>query len=145
MLFRSVLITDGPTTVAMYAGRWDFRLIGSDGSLTCTNMAISLTGVVSGDCVRVTETQVTPSGGGNQVPVVTRNAFTVKGVVTRQQQTTAGSAGGSSFTRRIDAITIGAESNPNDLSFSGEMLSPLSATGTWQGTSGEGTFSATHR
>jgi hypothetical protein len=139
-----VLITDGPTTVAMYAGRWDFRLVGSGGSVTCSNMAISLTGNITGDCVRVTVTQVTPTGGGNQVSIETRSAFTVTGMVDRRSQTS------NSFTRWIDAITIVADSNPNDLSITGEMLSPISATGTWEsgvGTGGglDGTFAAKHR
>lgn len=152
-----VLITDGPTTVAMYAGRWDFKLVGSGGTVTCTNMAISLTGNVTGDCVRVTTTLVTrpdpdnPPAGTMQVPVETRSAFTVSGFVDRRSQTTAGTAGSTASTRWIDAINIVADSNPNDLSITGEMLSPISASGTWLGamttggTALEGTFAAKHR
>ena len=152
-----VLITDGPTTVAMYAGRWDVKLVGSGGSVTCNNMAISLTGNITGDCVRVTVTLVTrpdpnnPPAGVIQVPVETRAAFTVSGFVDRRQQTTPAAAGGTSSTRWIDAITIVANSNPNDLSMTGEMLSPISATGTWLGAAAtggtqlDGTFTAKHR
>lgn len=152
-----VLITDGPTTVAMYAGRWDFKLVGSGGSVTCTNMAISLTGNITGDCLRVAVTLVTrpdpnnPPAGVIQVPVENRTAFTVSGFVDRRQQTTAGTAGGTSSRRWIDAINIVADSNPNDLSMTGEMLSPISATGTWLGAAAtggtqlDGTFAAKHR
>ena len=152
-----VLITDGPTTVAMYAGRWDFKVVGSGGTVTCTNMAISLTGNVTGDCVRVTTTLVTrpdpdnPPAGTMQVPVEARSAFTVSGFVDRRSQTTAGTAGSTASTRWIDAINIVADSNPNDLSITGEMLSPISASGTWLGamttggTALEGTFAAKHR
>ena len=141
-----VLITDGPTTVAMYAGRWDFKLVGTGGSVTCANMMISLTGNISGDCVRVAVTQVNQPGSSLQVPVETRTAFTVSGFVDRRAQT---STGGSTTTRWIDAINIVAESNSNDLSVTGEMLSPISAKGTWLSTAGggmrlEGTFVAKH-
>lgn len=151
-----VLITDGPTTVAMYAGRWDFKLVGSGGSVTCTNMAISLTGNVTGDCVRVTTTLVTrpdpnnPPAGTITVPVETRAAFTVSGFIDRRRVTTQ-VTGAAPVSRWADAINIVADSNPNDLSLTGEMLSPISATGTWLGvsaTSGtrlEGTFAAKHR
>jgi hypothetical protein len=88
-----------------------------------------------------------------QVPVENRTAFTVSGFVDRRQQTTAGTAGGTSSRRWIDAINIVADSNPNDLSMTGEMLSPISATGTWLGqgaaatggTQLDGTFAAKHR
>lgn len=151
-----VLITDGPTTVAMYAGRWEFKLVGSGGTVTCSNMAISLTGNVTGDCVRVTTTLVTrpdpnnPPAGTIQVPVENRAAFTVSGFVDRRTLTTQ-PTGGTATTRWIDAINIVADSNPNDLSLTGEMLSPISASGTWLGavTTGgtplEGTFAAKHR
>jgi hypothetical protein len=142
-----VLITDGPTTVAMYAGRWDFRLVGSGGSVTCSNMAISLTGNITGDCCAGRSHLVTrpvpnnrPGGVKSGVRWRTRSAFTVTGLVDRRQQTTAGTAGGTVVTRWIDAITIVADSNPNDLSITGEMLSPISATGTWE--SGVGTGGA---
>jgi hypothetical protein len=143
-----VLITDGPTTVAMYAGRWDFKLVGSGGSVTCTNMA--------GDCVRVTTTLVTrpdpnnPPAGTITVPVENRAAFTVSGFIDRRRVTTQ-VTGAAPVSRWADAINIVADSNPNDLSLTGEMLSPISATGTWLGvsaTSGtrlEGTFAAKHR
>ena len=152
-----VLITDGPTTVAMYAGRWDFKLVGTGGTVTCSNMLVSLTGNVTGDCIRVTTTLVTrpdpnnPPAGVVQVPIESRAGFTVSGFVDRRAQTTAAAAGGTSSTRWIDAINIVADSNPNDLSMTGEMLSPISATGTWLGVAGtggtrlEGTFAAKHR
>lgn len=150
-----VLVTDGPSTVAQYAGRWDFKLVGQGGSITCSNMAISLTGNVSGNCVRVVTTLVTrpdpanPPAGTVQVPVETRTAFTVSGFVDRRSVTTQ-ATGAAAVTRWIDAINIVADSNPNDLSMTGELLSPIAAEGTWLGqlTSGgsnlEGTFAARH-
>jgi hypothetical protein len=150
-----VLVTDGPTTVAQYAGRWDVKLTGQGGSVTCSNMVISLTGNVSGNCVRVVTTLVTrpdpanPPAGTIQVPVETRTAFTVSGFVDRRSVTTQ-ATGAAAVTRWIDAINIVADSNPNDLSMTGEMLSPIAAKGTWLGqlTSGgsnlEGEFAARH-
>lgn len=143
-----VLITDGPTTVAMYAGRWDFKLVGTGGSVTCGNMVFSLTGNISGDCEKITVTQVNQPGSSIQVPVEVRTAFTVSGFVDRRTQT---STGGASTTRWIDAINVVADSNPSDFSLTGEMLSPISASGTWLktcttcGQSLNGTFAAKHR
>lgn len=150
-----VLISDGPTTVAMYAGRWDFKLVGTGGTVTCSNMAISLTGNVSGNCVRNVTTFVTrpdpnnPPAGTIQVPVTTTTQFTVSGFVDRRSVTTQ-PVGAAAVTRTIDAINVVADSNPNDLSMTGEMLSPVSAEGTTLGAAGtggtpaEGTFAARH-
>jgi hypothetical protein len=157
-----VLITDGPTTVAMYAGRWDFRLVGSGGSVTCSNMAISLTGNITGDCLRVAVTPVTrpvpnnrPGGVISGVRWRTRSAFTVSGLVDRRS---ADDSGYGRRDSRHDAgstrSTIVADSNPNDLSMTGEMLvAHISATGTWEsggaaaagGAQLDGTFAAKHR
>ncbi|MBY0466426.1 MAG: hypothetical protein K2W33_15930 [Burkholderiales bacterium] len=143
-----VLITDGPTTVAMYAGRWDFRLVGTGGSVTCANMVFSLTGNISGDCEKVTVTQVNQPGSSLQVPVEVLSAFKVSGFVDRRSQT---STGGTATTRWIDAINVVADSNPSEFSLTGEMLSPISASGTWLktcttcGQALSGTFAAKHR
>lgn len=150
-----VLATDGPFTVAQFAGRWSFKLVGSGGSVTCTNMVISLTGNATGNCERVTITNVTRPDPNNPagtitVPVENRAAFTVSGFVDRRTVTTSNTSAGTTFTRQIDAINIVADSNPNDLSMTGEMLSPVTAEGTWLGastTSGTqltGTFAARH-
>lgn len=149
-----VLAADGPFTVAQFAGRWSFKLVGAGGSVTCTNMAVSLTGNVTGNCERVTLTTVTrpdPNnpGGTITVQVENRAAFTVSGFVDRRTVTTQ-SPGEAAYTRQIDAINIVADSNPNDLSMTGEMLSPVTAEGTWlgAGTAGgtqlTGTFAARH-
>ena len=150
-----VLITDGPTTVAMYAGRWDFKLVGSGGTVTCSNMLISLTGNVSGNCVRTVTTLVTrpdpnnPPTGTMQVPVSTTTQFTVSGFVDRRSVTTQ-AVGAQEVTRTIDAINVVADSNPNDFSMTGEMLSPVSAEGTTLGATSTGgspaagTFVARH-
>ncbi len=150
-----VLVTDGPSTVAQYAGRWDFKLVGSGGTVTCSNMAVSLTGNVSGNCVRVVTTLVTrpdpnnPPAGVITVPVVTTTAFTASGFIDRRSVTTQ-SPGAAEVTRWVDAINIVADSNPNDLSMTGEMLSPIASEGAWigqstvGGTQLEGTFAARH-
>jgi len=150
-----VIASDGPFTVAQYAGRWNFKLVGSGGSVTCTNMAISLTGNVTGNCERVTIVNVTrpdpnnPPAGTITVPTEVRTAFSVSGFVDRRSSTTQGT-GAAASTRLLDAINIVADSNPNDLSITGEMLSPVTAEGTWLGaattggTAANGTFAARH-
>ena len=127
----------------------------SGGSVTCTNMVISLTGNATGNCERVTITNVTRPDPNNPagtitVPVENRAAFTVSGFVDRRTVTTSNTSAGTTFTRQIDAINIVADSNPNDLSMTGEMLSPVTAEGTWLGASTvggtqlTGTFAARH-
>lgn len=129
-----VLLTDGPSTVAVYAGRWNFKLVAGGGVVTCANMAVSLTGQVSGNCVRV----VTPTTG----PSV-ESRFTASGFVQRQQITVL-NEGAAPTVRTVDGITIVADTNPNLLSVTGEMVSPLLAEGTWIGdaTVGTGTWVA---
>ena len=150
-----VRLADGPTTAAMYAGRWDFKLVGTGGTVTCTNMAISLTGNVSGNCTRVVTTLVTrpdpnnPPAGTIQVPVLTTTAFTVSGSVQRGKITTQ-ETGAAANTRDADVINVVADSGAVDLSLTGEMLSPISASGTSLGAAGtggtpaEGTWTARH-
>jgi|GEM_PF-3081361 len=149
-----VRLADGPTTAAMYAGRWEFKLVGSGGTVTCTNMAISLTGNVSGNCTRVVTTLVTrpdPAnpGGTIQVPVQNATAFTVSGSVQRGTVTTQ-ETGAAANTRAADVINVVADSGAVDLSMTGEMLSPISASGTslggatTGGTATEGTWTARH-
>ena len=150
-----VRLADGPTTAAMYAGRWDFKLVGTGGTVTCTNMAISLTGNVSGNCTRVVTTLVTrpdpnnPPAGTIQVPVLTTTAFTVSGSVQRGKITTQ-ETGAAANTRDADVINVVADSGAVDLSLRGEMLSPISASGTSLGAAGtggtpaEGTWTARH-
>ena len=150
-----VRLADGPTTAAMYAGRWDFKLVGTGGTVTCTNMAISLTGNVSGNCTRVVTTLVTrpdpnnPPAGTIQVPVLTTTAFTVSGSVQRGKITTQ-ETGAAANTRDADVINVVADSGAVDLSLTGEMLSPISASGTSLGATGtggtpaEGTWTARH-
>ncbi len=120
-----VLLSDGPTTAAMYAGRWEFKLVGAGGTVTCTNMEISLTGNVSGNCTRVVTTFVTRPDPDNatatlQVPVHTTTAFKVSGSVQR----------GVISSRAADVISVVADSGTVDLSLTGEMLSPRAASGT---------------
>ena len=150
-----VRLADGPTTAAMYAGRWDFKLVGTGGTVTCTNMVISLTGNVSGNCTRVVTTLVTrpdpnnPPAGTIQVPVLTTTAFTVSGSVQRGKITTQ-ETGAAANTRDADVINVVADSGAVDLSLTGEMLSPISASGTSLGATGtggtpaEGTWTARH-
>ncbi len=150
-----VLVTDGPSTVAQYAGRWEFKLTGSGGTVTCSNMVVSLTGNVAGNCVRVVTTLVTrpdtdnPPAGTITVPVLTSTAFTASGFIDRRSVTTQ-ATGAAASTRWVDAINIVADSNPTELSLTGEMLSPLTSEGTWIGpmtTSGQqldGTFVGRH-
>jgi len=150
-----VRLADGPTTAAMYAGRWDFKLVGTGGTVTCTNMVISLTGNVSGNCTRVVTTLVTrpdpnnPPAGTIQVPVLTTTAFTVSGSVQRGKITTQ-ETGAAANTRDADVINVVADSGAVDLSLTGEMLSPISASGTSLGAAGtggtpaEGTWTARH-
>ncbi len=118
-----VLITDGPSTVAVFAGRWNFKLVGGGGVITCPSMAVSLTGQVAGNCVRV----VTPLTG----PSVERR-FTASGFIQRSVLTTP-NPGAAATKRTVDAITFVADTNPNLLSLTGEMLSPLMAEGIWTG------------
>ena len=133
-----VIASDGPFTVAQYAGRWNFKLVGSGGSVTCTNMVISLTGNVTGNCERVTIVNVTrpdpnnPPAGTITVPTEVRASFTVSGFVDRRTITVQ-PTGGTANTRPADTINIVADSNPNDLSITGEMLSPVTAEGSWLG------------
>lgn len=151
-----VRLTDGPTTVAMYAGRWEFKLVGTGGTVTCTNMVISLTGNVSGNCTRVVTTLVTrpdpnnPPAGTVAVPILTTTAFTVSGSVQRGKIISQ-AEGAAASTRDADVINVVADSGVIDLSLSGEMLSPFSALGTSLGAAGtsggtpaEGTWSARH-
>lgn len=140
-----VRLSDGPTTVAMYAGRWEFKLVGAGGTVTCTNMEISLTGNIAGNCTRVVTNFVTRPDPDNanaslQVPVHTTTAFKVSGSVKR----------GTISTRAADVITVVADSGTVDLSMTGEMLSPISAAGTSRvaasagSSSTEGTWTARH-
>jgi len=150
-----VRLADGPTTAAMYAGRWEFKLVGTGGTVTCTNMLISLTGNVSGNCTRVVTTLVTrpdpnnPPAGTIQVPVLTTTAFTVSGSLQRGKITTQ-ETGAAANTRDADVINVVADSGAVDLSLTGEMLSPISASGTslgalgTGGTPAEGTWTARH-
>lgn len=128
-----VLLSDGPSSNAMYAGRWNFKLVAIGGTLTCPQMTISFSGQIKGNCVRVATT------GTTQAP------FTVSGFITRQNITTQVPVQPStttttttptptkSVTRTVDAITVVADSNPNDLTLTGELLTPVFAEGTWIG------------
>jgi hypothetical protein len=129
-----VLVTDGPSTVAQYAGRWNFRLVGSGGTVTCPLLSVSLTGQVSGNCVKV----ITVAGVSTNVP------FTASGYIDRRALTTQ-ATGQAPVTRTVDLLTVVADTGPSDLSLTGEMLSPLAASGTWLGAGvASGTWSAQH-
>ncbi|MEN9844437.1 MAG: hypothetical protein RLZZ612_2266 [Pseudomonadota bacterium] len=128
-----VLLSDGPSSLAVYAGRWNFKLVATGGTLTCPQMSISFSGQIKGNCVRVTTT------GAQQAP------FSVSGFITRQNITTqvtqptspnATTTKTTSVTRAADVVTVVADSNPNDLSLTGEMRTPLYADGTWIGATG---------
>jgi hypothetical protein len=128
-----VAITDGVSTVAVYAGRWKFTFEGSTGGISCPTMIISLTGQVAGSCVQT----VSLTGGGTQdVP------FAVSGVVARRSVTTQ-ATGEAAVTRIIDRLTVVPVVSTNVFTLSGEMLSPLSAEGTWAGTSSTTTTTTT--
>jgi hypothetical protein len=129
-----VRITDGPSSNAVYAGRWNFKLVGTGGIVTCPVMNISLTGQIKGNCVRV----AIFTGGTQEIP------FTVSGFIARQSITTQ-AVGQASVTRIVDTMTIVADSNSNVLSLTGEIRSPLLADGTWIGEQGaSGTWVAQH-
>lgn len=131
-----VLITDGPSTVDVYAGRWSLQLVDAGGviTITCPSVAVGLTGGVSGSCVRV----VTPTTG----PSV-EFRYTVIGAIKRSVLTVV-NTGAASTTRTVDAFTLIDSTNPSLLSVTGEMQSPLLAEGTWIGnaTAGAGTWVA---
>lgn len=116
-----VLITDGSSTVATYAGRWNFKLVAGGGLVTCPSMTVSLTGQVSGNCIRV----LTPATGASVEQRFTASGFIQRTVVTVQN------VGAAATTRTVDAITVVADTNPNLLSVTGEMTSLLMAEGTW--------------
>jgi hypothetical protein len=125
-----VRLSDGPVSVAIYAGRWDFRLVGTGGTVTCPNVTISLTGNVTGNCQRV----ITVLG---QSPTVT--PFTVSGSV---QRATVGTPPGA---RQADVINVVADPGSIDLSLTGEMHTPILATGTSLGAAAAGgTWTARH-
>lgn len=132
-----VRLSDGPSTQAMYAGRWNFKLIGRGGTLTCPRMLVSFAGQISGNCVRVV---TTATGSTSQQVPFTVSGFITRQIVTTPATTTTTTSDGTSTTtstpassRAVDAVTIVADSNPNDLSLVGEMLSPVLAEGTWIG------------
>lgn len=128
-----VLITDGPSTVAMYAGRWNVKLQGGGGQITCPTVSVSLTGQVKANCVRV----VVPETGAAQ-----ELRFTASGFIARSNVTTQ-ATGQAPVTRTIDALTLVADTNPNLLTVTGEMLTLLLAEGTWTGeASSSGTWTA---
>lgn len=121
-----VLITDGTSTVAIFSGRWSFKLEDVGGVTTCPSMVISTTGNLTGNCVRV----VSLTGGGTQeVP------YSVSGSVQRRAVTTQ-EVGQAAVTRTIDSLTVVANTGANALTITGEMVTPLLAEGTW---TGEGT------
>lgn len=118
-----VAITDGVSSVAVYAGRWNFKLQNVGGVVTCPTMKISLTGQLAGNCVRLL---TLTSGSTQEVP------FPVSGFIVRRSVTTQAS-GQAPVTRTIDSLTVVADAGAYVLSLSGEMVSPLLAEGTWTG------------
>lgn len=117
-----VLLTDGISSVAMYAGRWGFKLQSAGGTLSCPQLSVSLTGQVRGNCIQL----ATFTGGTQAVP------FAVSGFIARGPITTQ-AVGQAPVTRTIDALTVVADTGANVLSLTGEMLSPMAAKGTWAG------------
>lgn len=124
----------GPWTAAMYAGRWNVKFVAGGGAVTCSNMDVSLTGLISANCVRV----LTPLTGPS---IEVR--FIASGSVQRKLITVQ-NEGSAATTRTADVITILADTNPNFLSLTGEMASLLTAEGTWIGGTalGSGTWVA---
>lgn len=120
-----VLLTDGISSVAMYAGRWGFKLQTTGGVVTCPVLTVGLTGQVSGNCIKL----ATFDGGTQPVP------FAVSGFIARGAITTQ-AVGQAPVTRTIDALTVVADTGANVLTLTGEMVSPLSAKGTWLGETG---------
>jgi hypothetical protein len=142
-----VLVTDGASTVAMFAGRWNFKMVGLGGTVTCPTMSVSLTGQISGNCVKVVIT--TPDPLNPTAQVRTDVPFTVSGFIDRRAVTTQ-NPGEAAVTRTIDALSVVADTGPSDLSMTGEMFSPIAGSGDWvgagttSGTKATGTWSAQH-
>lgn len=109
-----VLVTDGPSTMLAYAGRWNFSLPGIN--IVCPTMKVSLTGTVEGTCIR---TVAAAEGPAVQLP------FAVKGTVARGTYTSG------TTSRTADVFSVITEPNIDIFSMKGEMLNPATAEGTW--------------